>query len=169
MLTLPWCAVVVVAPPSHIESRRAANETSAAAHLCAYLNAQGTYHQQDWDGDGVREYAAHYVDLFELVDVDGETQEPHLIDRALAEATSPKTPRSGYYFINITGDVNGPYDCTRQFGLCAVPAEYRRDGRQTYIVNQEGVVYFKENGGKPVTTWPDISAEAEERWLPMNE
>ena len=169
MLTLPWCAVVVVAPPGFIESAMSANETAAPAYLRAYFNAQGTFHRQAWYGEELKGIYANpvngkgFVDLYQIGGIGSGGAEPQLIDRAFAEATSPDSHRSGYYFAEIAADANGPYDYTKQFGLCAVPAEYRRDGRSTYIVDNEGVVYGKDNGGKPVTVWPDIEAEG---WFP---
>lgn len=149
-----------------------ANEISAAASLRAYVNAQKVFVKQGgYGGESEGVYAnpvngKGFVDLYKLGGIGSRGRELKLIDEHLARAANPKIPRSHYYFVEITADNNGLFDYRKQYGLCAVPAWYHRAGRNTFIVNQEGVVYGKDNGGKPVTTWPDIEAEG---WLPVFE
>ena len=66
---------------------------------------------------------------------------------------------SGYYFADIVGDDDGAYDPGKEFGLCAYPCSYGRSGQFTFIVDAAAVVYAKDNGGRPVTVWPDVGAE----------
>jgi hypothetical protein len=63
------------------------------------------------------------------------------------------------------GGVGGPYDHTREFGLSAMPAKPGESGKFTYIINHAGEIYRKDNGGKPVRTWPDV---AEEGWVSIS-
>ncbi len=82
-----------------------------------------------------------------------------LIDMLFARATSADSPRAGYYFVDIKYD-DYTIDCT----LCAVPARYGATGRNTFIIDVTGVAYQKDNGGKPVTVYPDV---AKAGWIPV--
>jgi len=49
---------------------------------------------------------------------------------------------------------------TKQFAVCAFPREYPGAGRQTYLINETGVVWFKDTAGKPVEQFPtDLEAD----------
>ena len=41
-----------------------------------------------------------------------------------------------------------------RYGFCAYPAEYGKTGVMTFIVNQAGVRYQKDTGGKNIDQWP---------------
>jgi hypothetical protein len=68
------------------------------------------------------------------------------------------TPYHGYYYRILTGQgknsPGGPKNyigggkMTGGFAVVAYPAEYRSSGVMTFIVNQDGVVYEKDLGGK---------------------
>lgn len=205
MIVIAIIAIIAaIAIPNLLEARLNTNETSGAASLRAYMNAQGTYHRQDWDGDGVREYAADYNNLFELVDVDGNTQEPHLVDRALAEASTSAlapmlvnaVPRSGYLFMDHLGwtddagnqidfdpalDINGADagapGYADGFGMTGYPEVHGRTGRNVYCISSEGTVYGRDivtldgaaAADMEIDYMPDISADADPRWLPVSE
>lgn len=85
---------------------------------------------------------------------------------ALLTAKSP-VPKAGYFFRAMTTDETGnAYNKnmmgdgktvalnTSKFAFCAYPALYGKTGKMTYIVSQEGTVWKKDTGGKPVITWP---------------
>ena len=66
--------------------------------------------------------------------------------------------------MEITADESGkPYDYTRNCGLCAMPAFRGKDAIYTFIVDMRGAVYMKDNGGKPVTIWPDVRRDGWKR------
>jgi len=121
--------------------------------------AQNTWRQNDLDGNDVKDYARRYRMLYYQPDSSGRPVA--LIDKALADASGPGgVSEAGYLFADITGDANGPYDYRRQFGFCAWPATYGRSGKWTYITSAKGIIYRKDAGGKPVTTWPkDLEKE----------
>jgi len=156
-------------PHSHTPS----GGSSAIAGLRAYLGAQGTFQRVDRYGKGKRVYASPkdgvgFPDLYRiggpLDEADGT--EIKLIDLAIARDTSPETAKAGYWFVEITSDaVTGhPYDYSVDCGLCAVPAVHGKTGLHTFIVDLTGMVYKKDNGGKPVTVFPDVEKDG---WLPV--
>ena len=139
-------------------SRIAANETATVAALRIYLGAQNQFHRADRYGKGAMVYAnpkdgKGFADLHRLPN--GETL--MLVDAAFAGAMSPDTARNGYYFVDIVEDAEGkPYDFSTDCGLCAVPAQYGVSGRKTLVIDITGTVYVTDNGGQPVTAFPDV-------------
>ena len=183
MIVIAIIAIIAaIAIPNLMESRISANETSAAASLRAYLNAQGTYHRTDWDEDGEREYAAD-VDLLYNIVGGGALKEPKLIDRSFAEADddavvaggstlSDNEARSGYLFHDILGYTadTGGNGWVDGFGLKAYPDVHGRTGRQEFVINEEGTVYSKDTGAEagaaPDDAWPAVT---DGTWLTVAE
>ena len=172
--------------PVEMEARRIGSHELDAIEICAgYVEAQRKYASEGHDKDGLPEYASrimsapgHKDGLF----VEG-VADP-LVPDGFAEAAwdgSQKSfkPYHGYYFRIL--DAQGPYAPEGEhnyriknkllggFGLVAWPAEYGVTGIQTFIVNQDGVVYEKDipllPGGEPpaITSYdPDPS------WTPVD-
>jgi hypothetical protein len=142
-----------------------ANEVAAVACLRTYVNAQSVFHRiEHYRGRGLR-YARPYAHLH-TAPTGGTIK---YIDEAFARACitdEKREPRSGYYFVDITGIERGaPYDPAIEFGLCAVPAKYKSSGINTFIVDVTGTVYQKDTGGRPVTLYPaDLGGEG---WIPV--
>jgi len=138
----------------------------AVASVRTIATGQNNWRSSDYDGNGVYDYTPQYRNLY-YQPVGGIPVA--IIDRSIAGASGPNgTPKNGYLFVDITGDADGPYDHQEQFGVCAYPAKYEvwlrnrygipreRLKLPTYITNEMGRIYKKDNGGKPVTVWPDI-------------
>ena len=170
--------VVAVIAASRVDlslaPRIAGGEFGAIAHLRSYLGAQGAFQRLDRYGKGKLVYA-NPIDgkgLADLYRVGGPLEDPDgtelkLIDLAFARATSPETSKAGYWFIEIIADRKaGPYDFTKECGLCAVPAVYGKTGIDTYIVDLCGTVYKKDTRGTPVTVWPDVVKDG---WRPVGQ
>jgi len=186
-IVLIMLLVAAIAIPNLMAPRIASNENVAIAGLRVYVRAQEEFHKADRYGIGRRVYAnpkdgVGFRDLYH-VGYDGtnapEEPVPNLIDRTFAQADAGLAkPRSkakaGYVFADITGDANGPYDYTNQFGLCAVPRHYGCRVRATFIVDHMGSVWQTDAstrtplGGEPepVTTWPDVEKEG---WVLVGE
>jgi hypothetical protein len=122
--------------------------------------------RSDYDGNGIRDYASDYSKLYSTLA--GTPPGPiALIDEALADArgAAAMRPKSGYKFIDLTGDAKtGPYDFTRQFGICAAPAlyKYNRSGCNVFVMDQRGDVWMKDlgpEGETGLTVFPDVEAE----------
>lgn len=137
-----------------------------------YVEAQEQYAETDWNGNGVREYARKIFSTEGKKDglywpgEDSPVSENFA--KAVAAGYSPpsgtRQPFHGYYFKILTAqgpDADGGEEdyivhgmMIGGFALVAWPAEYRVSGIQTFIVNQDGVVYQKDLG-------PQTSAAAE--------
>ncbi|MHC4202322.1 MAG: DUF2950 family protein [Planctomycetota bacterium] len=174
LIVLLVAAIVI---PNPMASRIAPCEPVEVAALRAYVEAQELFRKEDHYTKGERVYAnpvdgRGFADLYEVGGPGSGGRALGLIDRELAEATSPERARYGYYFVDITGGVDGPYDFSKQFGLCAAPAQYLRTGTHTYIVDARGRIFRKNIPHEPrarcepVTTWPDVEKEG---WLPVED
>ena len=144
-------------------------EFSTVASLKSYVLAQNTFHRTAHYGKGKRTYAnpsdgSGLPDLYRVGGPDATGEALDLIPLDLARATTPDRPKTGYYFVDITGEASGPYDYTKQCGLCAVPAKYGKSGRLTFIINVTGTIDQKDTGGRPVAVWPDVEKEG---WEPV--
>jgi len=135
------------------------NELAAMQVVLAYVDAQREYAARDWDGDGVKSYAAKGLstrgtrDGLYWASLPGEPESP--LGPAFADA-KPGQPYHGYAFRILTAQ--GPSApggarsfikngrMTEGFALIAWPAKYDYTGVMTFIVNQDGVVYERDLG-----------------------
>ena len=173
MIVIAIIAVIAaIAIPSLLRNKLEANQTAAVASLRAIAAGQTLWHKNDYDNDGVFDYAAdtkdgppNYSLLFSAT-VNGETVK--IIDKALAEARGlAGLAKSGYLFGDIITGSNGTaYDMQYEYGLCAVPGAYNRSGLQTFIIDTTGSVYQKDLGGTTgappaalVEPFPDTAAD----------
>ena len=145
-------------------------EAGAIACLRLYLSGQARFAKKARYGEKVgRVYAnpingAGLPDLYQVGGPDSRGQLLEFVERDFAEAVAAHRPKYGYFHLDILGDRNGLYDFSKDCGLCAVPAEWNVTGRNTYIINVTGMIYQKDNGGRPVTVWPNVEKEG---WEPV--
>jgi len=126
---------------------------SAIAVLRSNSTGHNSWHRNDNDGNRVRDYAPNYRNLYYQPDQNGRPVA--IISKPMADASGPGgVSWNGYLFVDITGDVNGPYNYKFEFGACAYPANYKEFNGITYITNATGYIYQKDTGGKPITVWP---------------
>jgi len=168
--------LAAIAVPNLLRSKMAANESSAIACMRTYCGAQNIFHRTDYDGDGLLEYAGpgqqgdakQHNSFTHLNTTRVQGAKIELLDNAFANArlgAPGARPKAGYYFVDIERDARGQkYNSAFAFGLCAVPAEYNRSGMNTFIVDVQGTVFQRDNGGRPVTQWPD-TADPNEPWI----
>lgn len=157
-----------------INRRIGANELDTIQTCLAFIDAQLEYAMNDYDGNGLKEYAARFWSdpgtKNGLYWQTGEGEEPsplgELFARAKFEGYAKKkseegpSPYHGYYYRILTGQgehakggaqdymVNG--HLIGGVALVAYPAQYGTSGVMTFIVNHEGVVYQKDLGKKTV-------------------
>jgi hypothetical protein len=153
------------------------NELKTLAVVRAYVDAQREYASRDRNGDGVLQFAQHFISLpgtqdglYWPQDSDGETSPlgPLVADaeaqgysikpRAPGQSANVHQPYNGYYFKILKGQgkhaPGGAYNYIINgnmiggFALVAWPADYGRTGIMTLIVNQQGLVYQKDLGKK---------------------
>lgn len=141
-------------------SRWMANESAAIAACKTFCEAEDIYRREDWDGDGVQEFATSINGDFSLFEKNAGSGDLTLVDAAFAQAEGePGTahPKAGYVFKVLTGqgaaapggaksyvEANG--NMTLGYALVACPAFYGKTGTQTFIVNNTGVVLQKDLG-----------------------
>jgi hypothetical protein len=153
------------------------NELDAIALLRGYVDAQHEYALVEHDGSGLRQYAQKFLsspgkqDGLSWYNADKSVAGPmgDEIAEALAEGYTDKTkPYNGYFFKILTaqgpsapkGARNYVYKGAMIGGFAAVawPATYDVTGIQTFIVNQDGIVYQKDLGAETATLAPQIKA-----------
>jgi len=141
--------VAAIAIPNLLESTITTNEANAVKMLATYATEQEHFRENDYDMDGLKNYATGPASFMGLVDRGGNP-----IDTLPAEfitAVTANTPYKGYYYVVINDWV-----AARQgWGLCAVPAEYGTTGRKVFIINKSGRIYWQDFGAiKEVQNWP---------------
>jgi hypothetical protein len=155
-----------------LNRRIGANELDTIQTCLAFIDAQLEYAMNDYDGNGLHDYAAKFRSdpgkkngLFWQTG-EGEAPSPlgQLFAKAKAEGYTEKksgegpSPYHGYLYRILTGQGahanGGAYDYMVKghllggVALLAYPAQYGASGVMTFIVNHDGVVYQKDLGGK---------------------
>ena len=151
------------------------NELDAIDLLRGYVEAQKDYAVERHDGSGMNQYAQKWVsspgkqDGLSWYDANGKPAGPmgDEIAKALAEGYTKKAePYNGYHFRTLTAQgpaarlgarnyiVNGMM--IGGFAAIAWPATYGVTGVQTFIVNNDGVVYQKDLGADTAKLAPAI-------------
>jgi hypothetical protein len=148
------------AAPEEMRVRRIGrNELAAIQVALAYTDAQKEYRQNDWNGDGVLEYAARGLstpgkrDGLYWASLPGEPESPLGAEFADAKVGQPF---HGYLYRILTAQgANAPGGArsyiknghmTEGYALVAWPAKFDDTGVMTFIVNQDGIVYQKSLG-----------------------
>jgi hypothetical protein len=154
-----------------INRRIGRNELYTIRVSLAYVDAQREYASKDHNGDGVLQYAQHFVSQKGKKDglyweaAPGEKSSPlgPLVASATKEGYTARkgekpSPYHGYYFKILKSQgssapggeldyvINGKM--VAGFGLVAYPAEYGVSGIMTFTVNQLGIVFEKDLGPK---------------------
>jgi hypothetical protein len=160
------------AAPDEMRTRRIGrNELAAIQVALAYTDAQDEYKANDWDGDGVKEYARRGIsspgkhDGLYWASLPGEPESPLGPDFAEAK---PGQPYHGYLYRILTAQGNDAPGGARSYikggrmtegyALVAWPAKYDDTGVMTFIVNQDGIVHQKNLGPKTATAVQSINA-----------
>ena len=121
------------------------SETYAVGSCRAYAGSQTIYHRNDWDHDRRLSYAHPFTLMSTCADgtAGGSIR---LLDEAFAAASSPQTPKHGYWFKDMETIGGRPIDWSRDFALCAMPAKYGGARRRTFLVSTAGTVWGKDLG-----------------------
>jgi len=156
---------------TEILARRIGRNELAAIDVCrGYVEAQMNYASQDFDNDGILEYAQKLISTPGKKDgLYWEGEPANLIPKDFADAadaiaagnpSAKRTAYHGYYFHVLKAQgpeaAGGAHSYVVKgemiggFGLIAYPAEYGVSGIKSFIVNQDGVVYERDLG--PMTT-----------------
>lgn len=141
------------------------NELDTIAICRGYVEAQQEYAEKRHDDSKVNQYAQKIIsspgkeDGLAWKNADGTWGGPvgEEAAKALEEGYTDKSqPYHGYYFKVLKGQgpdaPMGEMDFVLKgamiggFALAAAPADYRVTGVQTFIINQNGIVYQKDLG-----------------------
>lgn len=159
-----WSFDTIAGLEEILDRRIGENELEAIATVRAYVDAQVEYFSADRDADGVHEYAQKLISTGGTTDGlywpsdqgDGESPAGSGINEAELDDASRGEGYYGYRFRILTGQgdnvTGGSYDYVINgnmiggFGLIAWPARYGDTGIQTFIVNQQGIVYETDLG-----------------------
>ncbi len=142
-----------------VRRRIGENEMSTIAALRAYVDAQRQYAAVSRDGTGVRQFAQKLQSspgkkdgLYWPTDA-GKGEEPSPAGPAIKD---PETSHWGYHFKILTAQGEdapaGKYSyiindrLIAGFAMVAWPADYRKTGVMTFLVNHYGDVYEKDLG-----------------------
>jgi len=172
-----------------INRRIGRNELNTIQVCLNYVTAQREYASKDRNGDGVLQFAQHFLSNKDKKDglyweaAPGEDMSPlgPLIARASEEGYSVKKenkkprPYHGYYFRILKGQgknaEGGEIDYIKDgkmvagFALEAYPAIYGVSGIMTFMVNQAGIVYEKDLGPKTEEIAKETSRyDTDETW-----
>lgn len=169
------------------------NELGAIQVSRAIVDAQRDYAARIGAGNGIVEYAQHFVSsagkhdgLYWPTRPDQE-QSPigPLLANARAEGYSEKTPSGkrepyhGYYYRMLKRQgkdaPGGAYDYQVDghmiggFAVVAFPAKYGASGIMTFIVNQDGIVYQKNLGPDTATIARRMTTfNPDKTWAPVS-
>ena len=122
------CILMSLAVPSLLQSRIAANETSAIASLRVIAKGMEIYHVKGMGG--ANSYPADYRALGTML--------PPELDTILTTGQ-----KSGYAFEGGGSAGN--------FAITACPVQYGTSGRRSFFVDATGVIRFSENNGAAAT------------------
>ena len=148
-----------------------ANEINAVSVLDIIAAAQLEYLTDDWDGDGVIEYASRLVSTpgtrdglyWEADPEDPDAQDSPLallvdLARTLVGKQGAGEPFLGYHYHSLGGQgaaaKGGAWDYTINghqvagFAAIAWPAAYGDTGVMTFLINQDGVIYEADLGAE---------------------
>lgn len=145
-----------------IQTRRIGrNELSTMQAVLAYYDAQEEYIEEDYNGDGVLEYAQKFISTPGKKDglywehESGEALSP--LGSLFANDT-PQSAYHGYYYKILTAQKNAArgkvYSYLQGdhmksgFALIAWPAEYGESGVMSFLINQDGMLYEKDMGAE---------------------
>jgi len=147
-----------------VNRRVGENELQAIETMSEYVDAQREYAAQDRDGDGVLEYAQKLISsegqtdglYWPAAQGDGDSPAGDFADEAALLKAKQGEGYFGYRFRILTGQGDnidgGAYDYVINgnmiagFALLAWPVKYAETGVNTFVVNQQGVVYQSDLG-----------------------
>jgi hypothetical protein len=174
--------VAAIAIPGLLRARIASNERNAAATLKSLVTSEENFRANDLDGNGVNDYWVG--DLSGL----GRIPRSALFDPALPGAdrapipegreaggaqlgpAPTPAPKAGYWF-QVVPQYEGPDGEARpysdgknrnvgRFAFCAYPAAWDSTGNHTFFVDENAMVWRKDQRGEPLKVVPRNPAAA---------
>lgn len=158
--------IIIIAIPSMLRARMAANETAAVASCKALAEAEEIYKRADRDNDGIMEYAQTMSGNNSLLETTAGLGDLAIIDKTLALAEgdpATATTKSGYVFKILTSQGTsaeggsrtymtqnpgggGQVSMVLGYGVSCIPGGYDLSGRSAFMVGGSGTIYQKDRG-----------------------
>jgi type IV pilus assembly protein PilA len=161
LLIIVALAVVLAAIilPNLLRSQISANEASAVGSMASINRAEVSYQTAN--------PSLGFAGSLETLGPEGDDKDCQvprpthacLIERALAQATSPAHARSGYWFRVSPGDRN-PQGAVAAYVAGAAAAVYNQTGVRDFCSQEDGVLRFRIPGGnsRPASTAAECTA-----------
>ena len=134
--------IAAIAIPSLLAARRNSLETNAVGSMRAYAEAQSIFKRNDWNGNGILEYATPFNTLFSTVD--GTGQPIQLIDSAFAGATVATAPKHGYWFADCATIGGAAINWADDFAMSGTPSTYGRTGYRSFMISTNGTTFGRD-------------------------
>ena len=176
-LSLAIGSLFILAEPVEDEAvstdQMIANEVGTMENLKLIHDAQQKYREVDWDEDGKKTFAQFVVHLWQTVDGRAHPVGSRFISKDLAFAMGETKAIDGYFFSDIyykkvaeddaQNNANRREDApeeieldfTREFAIAALPAKYNRTGLLSFVIDQSGAVFAKDDDGDKITATSD--------------
>ena len=145
--------------PNLLRSEISANEASAVGSIASINRAQVSYQTAN--------PTIGFATSLETLGPDGNDQDCHtptpshacLIERALAQATSPAHAKSGYWF-RVSPGTRNPQGAVAAYVAGAAAAVYKQSGVRDFCSQEDGVVRFRipASNSQPATTASECTA-----------
>ncbi|PDT80337.1 DUF2950 domain-containing protein [Sinorhizobium sp. BJ1] len=183
-----WAFDTYVGLGEIVNRRIGENELEAIETVRSYVEAQKDYAARDRDADGVFEYAQRLISKPSQTDGlywpadqgDGESPVGDAISEAALEKAKAGEGYFGYRFRILTSQgeniAGGQYDYVINgnmiggFGLIAWPVTYAETGVNTFLVNQQGIVYERDLGASTEAIVPFIVRfDPDDKWSVVND
>jgi hypothetical protein len=182
-----WSFATEYATQADLRARKSLNEVAVVDTLLALVKAQEEYRSRDHDGDGVYEYAQHFISTRGTRDGlywsvrEGEPSSPlgGIVARAIQDGyrlAGKNTPYGGYLYRILTkqgGKTRGGArtflvdgKLTDNFVIFAYPIEWGASGDASFLVAKDGQVWKRDFGPRTDRIAPDIdSMNLDYQWV----
>ncbi len=149
--------IAAIAIPNLLQARISANEASAVGSLKAMQSAEAVY----FNTYPTVGYAGALSNLGGAGPCTPSSTTGCLIDSFLAQASTPATGKSGYYFL-ATGLVVGGTAYNDAFVTAGAPVSMNRTGNHDYCMENDGILHSQigSPGDSPVTSLAACTAFA---------
>lgn len=135
--------IAAIAIPNLMRAKMAANESSCVAGMRTIFTAEAAYFAQGWSNPGALGFSSTLKDLGSSTGCNPPSVTSACqLDDVMANATTPGTAKSGYYFTYVPIK-NGTLNVG--FSLNADPAQRGSTGQRSFYTDQSGILRQNAN------------------------
>jgi type IV pilus assembly protein PilA len=130
--------IAAIAIPNLQRAKMSANEASAVSSMRSIFTAEAAYYAQGWSNPGALGFSGTLQDLGNSAGCNPPSLASACqLDNIVANATTPATAKSGYYF-TYAAVSNGTFNI--DFTVHGDPAQRGVTGNRSFFTDQTGVV-----------------------------